>query len=498
MTGARTALWVLDPVEGDVRLSYADLADRSRRVAAGFAALGMARGDRVLVMLENQVELWETILACIRLGSVVIPTATELAPADLRDRIERGAVRFVITRSEDTANFAGYQGGWTPISVGPPTEGWQDFAEAAQAPAARSRDAGTEAGDTLLLYFTSGTTARPKLVEHTHGSYPVGHLSTMYWIGLQPGDVHLNVASPGWAKHAWSTVFAPWNAAATVLALRSPRPDAQTLLSAMERCRVTTFCAMPTVWRMLAETPLEPWRDRLVLRELVGAGERLDATVIERVPAAWGLQIREGFGQTETTAQIGNPPGQPVRAGSMGRPLPGYHVAVLDPLMAGYRSDESRTAEAMYDGYYHTRDIVRQDADGYLSHVGRADEVFKAADVRISPFELESVLVAHPAVAEAAVVPSPDPQRRAVPKAFVVLAEGWEPSAETAAIILRHARDNLSVHNRITRLEFAELPKTMAGKVRRVALREVEQARRAEGTDRRGSAEFWAEDLAGL
>jgi acetyl-CoA synthetase len=353
----------------------------------------------------------------------------------------------------------------------------------------------------------------------------------MYWIGLQPGDVHLNVASPGWAKHAWSTVFAPWNAAATVLALRSPRPDAQSLLSAMERCRVTTFCAMPTVWRMLAETPLEPWRDRLVLRELVGAGERLDATVIERVRAAWGLQIREGFGQTETTAQIGNPPGQPVRAGSMGRPLPGYDVAVLDPvtgeeveqgaegelclrlapvdadgtplgrplgLMAGYRNDESRTAEAMYDGYYHTRDIVRQDADGYLSHVGRADEVFKAADVRISPFELESVLVAHPAVAEAAVVPSPDPQLRAVPKAFVVLAEGWEPSAETAAIILRHARDNLSVHNRITRLEFAELPKTMAGKVRRVALREVEQARRAEGTDRRGSAEFWAEDLAGL
>ncbi len=529
--GERTALWVLDPADGDVQLSYSELAERSRRVAAWFSGLGMARGDRVLVMLDNQVELWETILACIRLGAVVIPTATQLAPADLRDRIERGAVRFVITRSTDAAKFAGYEGGWTPISVGGPVEGWQDFADAALATAEGQRIAETESDDSLLLYFTSGTTARPKLVEHTHASYPVGHLSTMYWIGLQPGDVHLNVASPGWAKHAWSTVFAPWNAAATVVALRAPAPDAQTLLAALEACRVTTFCAMPTVWRMLAEADLTSWRDRLALREVVGAGERLDSQVVERVQAAWGLTVREGFGQTETTAQVGNTPGQPVRAGSMGRPLPGFEVAVLDPvtgkevapgdegelclrlapvdpagtplgrplgLMAGYRHDESRTALTMYDGFYHTRDIARQDADGYVSHVGRADEVFKAADVRISPFELESVLVAHPAVAEAAVVPSPDPALRAVPKAFVVLAPGWEPTAETAASILAHARQNLSAHNRITRLEFAELPKTMAGKVRRVTLREVEHARRSEHPDTRASTEFWAEDLTGL
>ena len=309
--------------------------------------------------------------------------------------------------------------------------------------------------DTLLLYFTSGTTARPKLVEHTHASYPVGHLSTLYWIGLKPGDVHLNLSSPGWAKHAWSNFFAPWLAEATVAIFNYERFDATALLNVIATHGVTTFCAPPTVWRMLIQADLGSVKTQL--REVVGAGEPLNPEVIEQVQKAWGLTLRDGFGQTETTLQIGNPPGQPIKPGSMGRPMPGYTVALIDPvtgepadegeiclplanrplgLMVGYRDDDERTSDAMRDGYYHTGDVASRDADGYITYVGRTDDVFKASDYRISPFELESVLIEHEAVAEAAVVPSPDPLRLAVPKAYVVLTAGHEPTRETALSIL--------------------------------------------------------------
>src|SRR5438128_1812938 len=281
----------------------------------------------------------------------------------------------------------------------------------------------------------------------------------MYWIGLQPGDVHLNIASPGWAKHAWSNVFAPWIAEATVFLYNYSRFDAKALLEQISRSGVTSFCAPPTVWRMLIQEDLAAWK--VPLREVVGAGEPLNPEVIEQVRRAWGLTIRDGFGQTETTAQVGNTPGQPVKPGSMGRPLPGYTVALLDPitgrladegeicldlsarplgLMVGYSDDPDRTAEVMRDGYYHTGDVAARDADGYITYVGRADDVFKASDYRISPFELESILIEHEAVAEAAVVPAPDSIRLAVPKAYVVLAAGWEPSAATAETILRFCR----------------------------------------------------------
>jgi acetyl-CoA synthetase len=343
----------------------------------------------------------------------------------------------------------------------------------------------------------------------------------MYWIGLQPGDVHLNISSPGWAKHAWSCVFAPWNAGATVLVVNQSRFAAKPLLDAMVRCGVTTFCAPPTVYRMLVHEDLRQWHPPL--REMVGAGEPLNPEVIEQVRAAWGHTIRDGYGQTETTAQIGNTPGAPVKLGSMGRPLPGYVVGLVDPaigavgdegeicldlsqrplaLMVGYRDDAQRTAEVTRDGWYHTGDVGSRDADGYITYVGRADDVFKASDYRISPFELESVLIEHPAVAEAAVVPSPDPVRLAVPKAFVVLAPGHEPSAETAFAILKHARENLAPYKRVRRLEFAELPKTISGKIRRVELRGREEAaHEVPGDDlqpTRGEWEFWEEDFPEL
>jgi len=526
-TADRTALRVVEADGSEATLTFAQVRERSGRVAAWLAGRGVRQGDRVLLMLANQVELWEVVVACIRLGAVVIPATTLLAAADLRDRIARGAVRHVVARSADTAKFEALLGDWTPVAVGEPVEGWLDYAEAgALGPDVPVPQADTAASDTLLLYFTSGTTATPKLVEHTHVSYPIGHLATMFWIGLTPGDVHLNISSPGWAKHAWSNLFAPWNAAATVLVVNQPRFQAVPLLETMARCGVTTFCAPPTVWRMLVQADLGAWRGRIPLREVVGAGEPLNPEVIEQVRAAWGLTVRDGFGQTETTAQVGNSPGQEVRPGSMGRPLPGYDVALVDPLtgeartgageegelclrldppalgrplglMVGYRDDDERTAEAMRDGFYHTGDVAVADADGYITYVGRADDVFKASDYRISPFELESVLIEHPAVAEAAVVPSPDPLRLAVPKAYVVLAAGWEPTAVTAADILGYAREHLAPYKRIRRVEFAELPKTISGKIRRVELRSTEDARHPYGENAfaRGEHEFWEDDL---
>jgi acetyl-CoA synthetase len=484
-------LWIVGADGSEDKLSFDDLHRRSNQVANWLRAQGVQRGDRIVLMLANQVELWECMLAAIKLGAVVIPATTLLAESDIRDRVERGNARHLIARSADTAKVP--PGDFTRIAVGEPVAGWREYAGANAADAHFAPDAPTWSTDTLLLYFTSGTTARPKLVEHTHASYPIGHLTTMYWLGLKPGDVHLNLSSPGWAKHAWSNLFAPWLAESCVAIYNYERFDAAGLLSVLERIGVTTFCAPPTVWRMLIQADLGSARTQL--REVVGAGEPLNPEVIERVRQAWGLTLRDGYGQTETTLQIGNTPGQRLKPGSMGRPLPGYPIALIDPLsgepaeegeicidlsqrplglMVGYRDDDERTSDAMRDGYYHTGDVASRDADGYITYVGRTDDVFKASDYRISPFELESVLIEHDAVAEAAVVPSPDPLRLAVPKAYVVLAAGWEPGRDTALAILRHARENLAPYKRIRRLEFAELPKTISGKIRRVELRSGE------------------------
>jgi acetyl-CoA synthetase len=500
--GARRALWIVEQDGTEAYWTYRELAERSNRVANWLRGQGVARGDRIILMLGNQLELWETLLAAMKLGAVVIPATTLLHAADLRDRIDRGGAKHVVVAGADAAKFDDVPGDYTRIAVRGAPQGWLDFAEAAGADADFTPDGVTHATDTLLLYFTSGTTAKPKLVEHTHVSYPVGHLSTMYWIGLEPGDVHLNISSPGWAKHAWSNVFTPWIAEACVLVMNYTKFDAQSVLEVLDRCRVDSFCAPPTVWRMLIQADLSSLQNPP--SKVVGAGEPLNPEVIEQIEKAWGVRIRDGFGQTESTVQIGNPPGQPVKPGSMGRPIPGYPIVLVDPatgeagvqegeicidlaqrplgLMVGYHGDPDRNAEAMAGGYYHTGDVGSRDEDGYITYVGRADDVFKASDYRISPFELESVLIEHPAVAEAAVVPSPDPVRLAVPKAYVVLAAGHEPTEDTARSILEFARDHLAPYKRIRRLEFAELPKTISGKIRRVELRGREGELHADAT----------------
>ena len=519
--GQRPALIIAG--EGAARLTFAELSARSNRLANALRAQGLKRGDRILLMLGNVAPLWETMLAAMKLGAVGVPATTLLTPADLADRFARGRVRFLVAAGTEAAKFDGLDPSVRRIGVGAVPPGWTRYEDLLAAPASFTPEGATHADDPLLLYFTSGTTARPKLVLHSHASYPVGHLSTLYWLGLQPGDIHLNVSSPGWAKHAWSCFFAPWNAGAAVFIANLGRFAAPALLDAIRDHGVTTLCAPPTVWRMLIQENLAAWRTSL--REVCAAGEPLNPEVIEQVRAAWGMTIRDGYGQTETTAQIGNPPGLPLKPGSMGKPLPGYRIALLDTegaeaaegevcidlgqrpgaptaapppgrptgLMRGYQS-ESGGIEPVVGAYYHTGDVATRDAEGYLTYVGRSDDIFKASDYRISPFELESVLIEHEAVAEAAVVPAPDPLRLAVPKAFVTLVHGAEPTRETARSIFLHLRARLAPFKRVRRLEFAELPKTISGKIRRVELRRAEAARAGE----RPETEFRVEDFPEL
>jgi acetyl-CoA synthetase len=515
----RAALWIVDTGSNrETKLSFATLSQRSNQVANFLRAQGLKRGDHLLLLLGNVVPLWETMLAAMKLGVVVIPATTLLTADELRDRLERGRARAVVATQDQVAKFAGLGSEKLVrivVNASSPQQGWLAFEKAADFPAIFTPDGPTGPDDPMLLYFTSGTTAKPKLVRHSHRSYPIGHLSTMYWVGLKPGDVHLNISSPGWAKHAWSCFFAPWNAGASIFVVNQPRFDAKGLLATIARCGVTTLCAPPTVWRLFIQEKLADFK--VSLREVCGAGEPLNPEVIDQVRAAWGLTIRDGYGQTETTALAGNSPGQEVKVGSMGRPLPGYRVAITDidgnaaregeitlllgadrpaGLMQGYQGDDGLLSGA--DGArYRSGDVVFVDDDGYFTFVGRSDDVFKSSDYRISPFELESVLLEHDLVAEAAVVPSPDPIRLAVPKAYVLLVGGAERSPDTARSIFLHLRTRLAPFKRIRRIELVtELPKTISGKIRRVQLRRLEH-----DNDRRSrlrGEEFREEDFPEL
>jgi acetyl-CoA synthetase len=511
--GNQLALWVVFEDGTETKLTFRDLAARSSQIANYYRELGVRRGDRVLVMLGNVPPLWETVLALIKLGAVILPATLLLNRDDLVDRIERGGVRHIVCAAECASKFEGVGRRCTRIVVGGPVRDWQTYEDGYSASAKFKPEGETRANDLMQLYFTSGTTSEPKLVMHSHVTYPIGHLSTMYWIGLLPGDIHCNVSSPGWAKHAWSSCFAPWNAEATVFVPNQSRFNAKGLLDAVTRARVTTFCAPPTVWRMLVTEQLAEYKTKL--REVVSAGEPLNPEVIDQVKAAWGITIRDGYGQTESTAMAANSPAQPIKPASVGRPLPGFRLTLLDlneqrthegelcvaldppplGLMSGYQQDDGSIAP-LAGKYYQTGDIMSQDADDYLTFVGRADDVFKASDYRISPFELESALIEHPDVVECAVVPSPDPLRAAVPKAFIILRSGVVPSRELALSIFKHIRKALAPFNRIRRIEFSVLPKTISGKIRRVELRdrEAENAR----VDARPEFEFREEDFPDL
>jgi acetyl-CoA synthetase len=507
---SQLALWILDDDGSERESTYQQMSRRSNQVAQYLRALGVRRGDPILLMLGNEPALWESVLAIVKLGAVAIPATTMLTGPDLADRIERGGARHVIAGAPHTGAFEQVPGNFTRIAVGNRVPGWLPFEDAYDCAEAFTPDGPTKATDPLLLYFTSGTTAKPKIVQHSHQSYPVGHLSTLFWLGLEPGDVHWNISSPGWAKHSWSSFFTPWIAGATVFACNYSRFRAKRVLEILVEKKITTLCAPPTVWRMLVQEKLSDYQ--VSIRELLSAGEPLNPELIDQFRAGWNITIREGYGQTETTALVANVPGQPVKAGSMGRPLPGYRVAILDAddqpategelcldlterpvgLMIGY-GEQAATDQATRGAFYRTGDVVTRDADDYITFVGRLDDVFKSSDYRISPFELESALIQHSAVAEAAVTPSPDPVRLSVPKGFIALAPGYAPNEATARSIFSFMRQSVAPYKRIRRLEFRDLPKTISGKIRRAELRESEYAR-TDVSERR-ALEFFEEDF---
>lgn len=490
----RTALHLIGE-DGDTLVSYAGLSRRSDQVALWLREIGVRRGDRMLLALPNVLPLWETILAAIKLGAIIVPTYPNAPPADLADRIHRAGISHVLTQSALTGNFAQVPGGWTRICTGPPVAGWASYEDSYGAPEGPFvPGAPTGADDPLFCYFTSGTTSRPKMVVHTHTSYPVGHLSSMYWNGVQPGDVHLNISAPGWAKHSWGSLFVPWNAEATLLVLSSPQAGPSDILDALRTRGVTTFCAPPTAWRGMVAAGLG--QQPAALREATSAGEPLEAALMDQVESSWGVVLRDGYGQTETTCQIGNPPGRRPRPGSMGRPMPGYEVIVAQSgsgtpappgvpgelcldlanrpagMLSGYLGDGAKTAAVFAGGRYHTGDLVTQDETGALRYAGRSDDMFKSFDHRIAPLELEAVLLRHPAVKQAAVVPVPDPIGMWIPKAFITTAPGREATRATALQLLSHAERDLPEEKAIRVIEFAEeLPMTASGKIQRSALR---------------------------
>ncbi len=489
------ALRVIEEDGSEARRTFDQMRRRSNQVANWLVAAGVRRGDPVMLMIDNRVELWEAMLAIMKIGAVILPTSVVLSPEDLAERLERAGVRAVIADGTDAAKFDAFDRDMVRVVVGADRDGWNTFADAEDASEV-APGVVVDSTDASIVYFTSGTTSRPKMVEHTHLSYPVGHLSTMYWIGVRPGDVHMTISAPGWGKHAWSLFFAPWIAEATVVVYNYRRFDAVALVDQLDRAGVSTFCAPPTVWRMLIQADLE--RKPSGMRELLSAGEPLNPEVIATIERWWGIQIRDGYGQTELTAVIGNTPGVPLKPGSMGRALPGVDIVLIDPitgeaadegeiclptsperplnLMTGYLGEPERTAKVDHDGYYHTSDVASRDAGGFLTFVGRTDDVFKASDFKVSPFEVESILLEHPAVAEAGVVGAPDDVRLNVVKAYVHLAAGAEADAATARSILAHAREHMPPYMRVRRVEFFDLPKTISGKIRRVELRGREDA----------------------
>ena len=511
-----TALWIAEADGTEIKRSFAEMKRRSDQVAHWMLAQGARKGDVAMLMLGNRYELWEIMLAALKIGVVILPTSVVLGAAELVDRVDRGRVKWVFAASEDAVKFAQVPGSYRGVVVGFDAAArdqraalydWLDFGEARSSSVA-SVPKRTKSDDTSLIYFTSGTTSLPKIVEHSHTSYPLGHLSTMAWIGVRPGDVHSVVSAPGWGKHAWSSFFSPWNVGATIFVLNYARFDAAHFVSELDRAGVNTFCAPPTVWRMLIQHQLD--RKPGALRELLSAGEPLNPEVIARIREWWGIEIRDGYGQTETTALIGTMPGEAVVPGAMGRPLPGVAAVLVDPLsgelvdegeiclplgdgadagaaagagaaadrpvnlMPGYFGNAEATEKAMRGGYFHTGDVAQRDAEGVLTFVGRTDDIFKSSDFKVSPFEVESALLEHPLVAEAAVVGAPDETRLNVTKAYVALAAGTAADAGTARELLAFARGAMPAYMRVRRIEFFELPKTASGKIRRVELRQRE------------------------
>ncbi|MFO0945216.1 MAG: AMP-binding protein [Planctomycetota bacterium] len=501
--------WVDQRGERERRLTFADVRDQSRSLAGELVARGLVPGDRVGIVIGREPAWWIGMIAILRAGMIAVPGTTQLTSRDLLYRIRQGSIRGFLADEASAEKLDAVREhcpevkAW--IATGSSRPYWQSFDDAAKSSAAFSPVA-TRADDPALLYFTSGTTGPPKRVLHTHVSYPLGHSITgKLWLDLKSDDLHWNLSDTGWAKAAWSSLFGPWSQGAAIFVQEpGPRFEPLAALATIRRFPITTFCAPPTVYRQLVTCDLGT-PPLGTLRHAVAAGEPLNPEVIAAWERATGIVIRDGFGQTETTLLAGNFPGEPVRPGSMGKAAPGFAIEILDddlqPLPAdqegeiavrikperpiglflGYEGNPEENGRKFQGDYYLTGDRGRRDADGYLWFVGRNDDIILSAGYRIGPFEVESALIEHPAVQEAAVISVPDPVRYEIVKAFVLLAPGYSPSAELAGELQEHVRRVTAPYKYPREVEFVEsLPKTVSGKIRRVELRERE-ARRSIG-----------------
>jgi len=494
------------------RFTYAELGERSRRFANVLAGLGVAPGERVFIMLPRVYQWWEIVLGCLRARAVSLPGTTLLTTRDIGYRLGVSEASVVVTDAENQWKIDQVLGNCPSVThrilVGAAGsragDGWLPYDGLMERASGRMAHPGNSSGDPMMIYFTSGTTGHPKMVLHTHASYPIGHIITgRFWLDNRPEDLHWTISDTGWAQAAWTCLFAPWNmgAALFVWDARGKRFEPREALAMFERFPITTFFAPPTAYRMFVQEPLRTYRFPS-LRHCLGAGEAVNPEVIEAWRDGTGRHIYEGYGQTETVLVAATFPATPWKPGSMGPAAPGHALGIIDEqgqelprgtegdiairvvpeppvgMFAGYWRNPEATGKCHRGDWYVTGDRASMDEDGYLWFVGRADDVINSASYRIGPFEVESALVEHVAVAEAAVVGKPDPLRGEIVKAFVVLAPGQPASEALAAELQEHVKTITAPYKYPREIEFvADLPKTISGKIRRTELRQLERER---------------------
>jgi acetyl-CoA synthetase/medium-chain acyl-CoA synthetase len=497
------AMWWVDDAGNELKRTYADFSTRSKKLANVLSAAGVKRGEVVILMLGREPEWWEICTACLRLGAVVSPGTTQMTGKDIEYRIQAAEATCFITSEAHAAKLEAVEANCptlkAKIIVGSTRPGWISYSEAVTQASDQFETADTSHDESAICYFTSGTTGYPKMVLHSHTSYPLGHQTTgTFWLDQRPDDLHWNISDTGWAKAAWSSYFGPWYCGSTIFVHHTGGFNPVKTLDLLQQYPITTMCGAPTIYRMLVLQDLSQYKFPH-LRHCVGAGEPLNPEIIETWQEATGCVIRDGYGQTETVLLCGNFPCIEPRFGSMGKPAPGFDLQVIDNegnitpanaegdiavrvkperplgLFKEYWKDPERTAGTLLGDWYLTGDRAYRDEDGYFWFVGRADDVIISAGYRIGPFEVESALIEHPAVAESAVIASPDQVRGAVVKAFVVLAPGYEPSDDLKKDIQDHVKQVTAPYKYPRKLEFVEsLPKTISGKIRRVELRDRE------------------------
>lgn len=499
----KLALFWVDDDGNEEKRTFAQLCEESKKLANVLKNQGVKRGDVVIVVMPRLIEWWVVNIACLRLGAVISPGTIQLTPKDLKYRFETSEATCVITDINNAPKVDEVRNECptlkTFIVVGGKRDGWLSYADEVPKASSEFETENTKSDENAILYFTSGTTGYPKMTVHTHASYPIGHIVTgKFWLDLGPDDLHWNLSDTGWAKAAWSSFYGPWNCGAALFVHHTIGFNVKKTLEYLEKYPITTLCGPPTAFRMFVLEDLSKYKFR-ALRHVVAAGEPLNPEIIEVWEKHTGLKIRDGYGQTESVCLAGTFPPLEVKAGSMGKPSPGFDVRVIDDdgnevprgqegdlavrvkperpvgLFKEYWKNPEKTASSYRGDFYVTGDRAIMDEDGYLWFVGRADDVILSSGYRIGPFEVESALLEHPAVAESAVVSSPDPVRGEVVKAFIILAPGYSPSDELVKELQDFVKKNTAPYKYPRKIEFvSELPKTISGKIRRVELRERE------------------------